>query len=143
VSTVELTIPPLSHYLALVRLVVANAALSEGSLSNDQMDDLALAVSEACANAVDSERAHGSSQPIRIVVELGEHGVAVTVTDHGGGFVAPAPTAPMPAVGDPQHLRHERGLGIPLMRRLADDVSFRATAEGTAVRLVVGIAPST
>ncbi len=141
--TVELTIPPLSHYLALVRLVVVNAALAEGSLSSDRTDDLALAVSEACANAVDSERVRETPQPIRIVVELAQHGVAVTVTDHGGGFVPPVTTASIPAADDPQRLRHERGLGIPLMRSLADDVSFSATTEGTAVRLVVGIAPAT
>ena len=34
-------------------------------------------------------------------------------------------------------LEHERGLGIPLVRALADDVQFLVKDEGTTVRLVL------
>ena len=44
---VELTIPPSSPYLALVRLVVANAASLVASLTDRRVDELRLAVSEA------------------------------------------------------------------------------------------------
>ena len=44
---------------------------------------------------------------------------------------------PLPVATDPQRLRHERGLGIPLMRSLVDEVVFTPTLGGTAVRLVV------
>ena len=40
-------------------------------------------------------------------------------------------------VDTPERLHHERGLGVPLMRTLADEVEFRAEGGGTTVRLVL------
>jgi anti-sigma regulatory factor (Ser/Thr protein kinase) len=40
-------------------------------------------------------------------------------------------------VTDPRRLRHESGLGIALMRTLADEVSFTPSRDGTRVSLVV------
>jgi hypothetical protein len=37
----------------------------------------------------------------------------------------------------PERLHHERGLGVPLMRALADDSEFLAEGGGTTVRLVL------
>ena len=62
--------------------------------------------------------------------------MVVTVTDHAGGFV-PDEVDPLPSVEDPGRLRHEHGLGLPLMRSLAESVTFAPTADGTAVRLEV------
>ena len=60
----------------------------------------------------------------------------MTVTDHAGGF-ALEDVDPLPPATDPGRLRHERGLGIPLMRSLVDEVTFTPTGDGTTVRLVV------
>lgn len=133
---VELQIPPRSDHLALVRLVVEGAVRLGGALPDGRVDDLRLAVSEACTNALDAQQAAGSEAPIVIRVELDDDEVAVTVTDHAGGFEVDA-VEPAPAATDPSRLRHEHGLGIPLMRSLVDEVTFTPTPEGTAVRLVV------
>jgi hypothetical protein len=45
------------------------------------------------------------------------------------------PPAPLP--GSPPSASSERGWGIQLIQALVDDVTFRQTAEGTAVDLVV------
>ena len=133
---VELEIPPRTDHLALVRLVVESSASIDGQISERRIDDLRLAVSEASANALDAQAAAGSDAPVRIRIELDRDVVAVTVTDHAGGFEM-ADVDPIPPVTDPQRLRHERGLGIPLMRSLVDEVTFTRTDDGTAVRLVV------
>ncbi|MEQ1788028.1 MAG: ATP-binding protein [Acidimicrobiales bacterium] len=134
--TILLEIPPRSDYLALVRRVVATAASVGEVLPDRRIDDLSLAVSEGCANAIDAQRAAGSLDPIGVLIELRGDRVVVTITDHAGGF-APAAVSPLPAADDPGRLRQERGLGIPLMRGLAEAVAFTPTADGTAVRLEV------
>jgi serine/threonine-protein kinase RsbW len=134
--TVELEIPPRSDYLALVRMVVSASAGLLPDLPDRRVDDLRLAVSEACANAMDAQRKTDQDTPVGVTVELDDAAVAVTVTDHAGGF-EPEEVHPIPAVDDPGRLSHERGLGIALMRSLADTVTFSPTEDGTAVRLVV------
>ena len=48
----------------------------------------------------------------------------------------------LPAATDPRRLRHESGLGIPLMRTLADEVAFTRAVNGTTVALTVYRPPS-
>ena len=135
-GVVELEIPPRSDHLALVRLVVQATASIDGRVPEPRVEDLRLAVSEACANALDAQEASGNEAPVRIVIEVEDDHIAVTVTDHAGGFDVDQ-LDPIPPGTDPRRLRHERGRGIPLMRSLVDEVTFTRTAEGTAVRLVV------
>lgn len=133
---VALEIPPRSAHLALVRVVVDSVARIGGALTDRRLDDLSLAVSEACANALDGQRTIGSDAAVTVSIELDDDLVAVTVTDHAGGF-AIDDVDPIPAATDPRRLGHERGLGIPLMRSLVDELSFAPTEGGTAVRLVM------
>ena len=43
----------------------------------------------------------------------------------------------MPDPDHPDRLGFEHGLGIPIMRELADETEIRPTGSGTSVRLVV------
>lgn len=133
---VTLEIPPRTAHLALVRLVVDSAARIGGVLTDRRLDDLRLAVSEACANALDAQRAAESDASVLVAIELDEDAVTVTVTDHARGFEVHE-VDPLPAATDPTRLRHERGLGIPLMRSLVDELTFASSELGTTVRLVV------
>jgi len=135
---VELDVPANNEYLAVVRTVTATLASVASELPDARIDDLRLAVTEACANAIDAERRKPDEQrmPIRLTVEVDGDPVAVEVRDEGGGFDPDALTA-HPPPNRPERLAFERGLGIPLMRALADDVEFRAEGGGTTVRLVI------
>jgi anti-sigma regulatory factor (Ser/Thr protein kinase) len=132
---IHLEIPPRRDHLALVRQVVTSAAnIGRHHLPQRRLEDLRLAVSEACANAIDGEERAGSEAPLDLRIEVTDLAITVIVTDHAGGFV-PAELVTLPGATDPGRLRHERGLGIPLMRHLADEVEFASTVDGTAVRL--------
>jgi len=135
VNRVELEIPPRRDHLALVRLVVETTA-HLGDLPEVRVDDLRLAVSEGCTNALDAQAERGVQLPITLGVTVDEAAVTVTITDHAGGF-EPATATPAPAATDPQRLRHERGLGIPIMRSLVDEVSYEETVDGTVLTLLV------
>lgn len=133
---VVLQVPPRYDHLALVRLVVESTARIGGQLPDRRVDDLRLAVSEAFANALEAMQASASDAPVSLAIELREDTIEVSVTDRAGGFELDA-VDPIPAATDPRRLRHERGLGIPLMRSLVDEVSFISTGDGTTVRLLV------
>jgi serine/threonine-protein kinase RsbW len=135
-SVVRLEIPPRRDHLALVRLVVSGAAAIDRSVPERRLEDLRLAVTEACANAVDATQRAGSSAPVAVTIELAEDLAVVTISDRAGGF-DPAEIEVLPAATDPERLTHERGLGLSLMRSLVDDVDFRRSGDGMEVRLTV------
>lgn len=144
-AVVELEIPARPAYLSLVRLVVDAAVSSLApNLGGARLDDLKLAVTEACSNAIEAHQLSGSDEPVIVRCELDDRTVTVEVADRGGGF-DPADVSTLPPATDPLRLRHESGLGIPLMRTLADKLVFEQAADGTTVRLTVyraGSAPS-
>jgi anti-sigma regulatory factor (Ser/Thr protein kinase) len=140
VAVVELAVPARSEYLALVRLAIAAAAAQGPTFPDARLDDLRLAVSEACANAFKAHSHSTSAAPVRIRCEVSSDGVTVAVEDRGGGF-DPAVLEPLPAAGDPDRLEHEHGLGLPIMQDLADEVRFERSADGTVVRLRIGRSP--
>ena len=141
-ESVELEVPASNEYLAVARTVTATLAAVASSLPDSRIDDLRLAVTEACANAIDAERRKPPEQrvPIRLRLEVGDGRVSVEVHDEGGGFDPDALTT-HPPPNRPERLAFERGLGIPLMRALADDVEFRPDGHGTTVHLVITARP--
>jgi serine/threonine-protein kinase RsbW len=132
----ELDIPARPEFIAIARLVVASLASARRALADDRIDDLKLAVSEACTNAIEAHSAADSNEHVRIRVWEGEERMEVAVEDRGTGFDVEGLRA-HPPVTDPTRLNFERGLGIPLIRSLVDDVEFRTSSQGTSVRMTV------
>jgi serine/threonine-protein kinase RsbW len=137
VAVVELEIPARPAYLSLVRLIVdaAVGSLAPG-LSVARLDDLKIAVTEACSNAIEAHEAILAEGPVVVRCVIDDHQVTVDIVDRGRGF-DPDRVETLPAATDPRRLRHESGLGIPLMRTLTDEVAFTPDADGTRVSLTV------
>ena len=137
-QVVELEIPARADFLEVARMVVTTAASIEPTFPDERINDLRLAVSEACTNAIEAHASSGEGDDDRIIVrcDLAEDRIEVEVEDRAGGFDL-GDLSELPAVTDPARLDHERGLGITLMRSVADETEFRAYPGGTAVRLVV------
>lgn len=137
---VELVLPARRDYLSVLRAALTAAIEAAGTeLDRATLDDLRLAVTEACANAID---AHESpDDPVLVRADLGAHHAVISVQDSGGGF-DPGAVAPIPPAAHPERLQHERGLGLSLIQHLADQVEFRASGEGTLVRMRFGPAPA-
>ena len=129
---VELIVPNERKYLHVVRLAVSGVASREG-FSIEEIEDIKLAVGEACTNAM--EHAYEAGAPnatirIRCRVEPGEF--IVEVIDEGCGFdpddVIIDPSAPPPS---------ERGLGLFLVASSVDRLDIdTAPGAGTKVTLV-------
>src|ERR1700760_144591 len=91
-ATVEVTFTPLPAHVRTARLV-ATAVARRGGVDETLLDEVRLAVGEACSRAVEGHRRHCPADPVRIeMTDSGERFI-VTVSDH-----APAPPpAPAPA----------------------------------------------
>ena len=138
---VELELPARAEVVAVARLVVGAVAAVEPLFDEARGADLRLAVSEACTNAIQAQLAgHEGADPeapivLRCSVEDGK--IKLAVQDHGGGF-DPKGLPEHPEVTDPARLDFEGGLGIPLIRLLADDLQFEPSPGGTTVVMTFG-----
>jgi serine/threonine-protein kinase RsbW len=134
--SLELSVPARPEYIAVVRLVVASLASARRVLADDRIDDLKLAVSEACTNALEANHRAGGDAPVVVSCWEAPERFEVRVTDSGGGF-DPDQLPDHPPVTDPDRLNFERGLGIPLIRSLVDDVRFESVEGGTSVTMTL------
>ena len=135
-APVELEIPARPEYIALVRLVVSSLASGRRVLADERIDDLKLAVSEACTNAIEAHGAVDVDERVRVRCQDGDDRFEVSIDDRGEGF-DPASLPEHPPVTDPERLNFERGLGIPLIRTLVDEVRFDSGDGGTSVTMTL------
>jgi len=140
-GTIELEIPARPEFVGLARLVVSSLASSRRALADDRIDDLKLAVSEACTNAIEAHAEVKADERVVVRWRETDDRFEVSVEDRGPGF-DPDTLPTHPPVTDPERLNFERGLGIPLIRTLVDEVAFDPSDKGTAVRMVMYCAPA-
>ena len=126
--TVRLTIPAKAEYVTLVRLALSGLSQSR-ELSDETLGDLKLAVTEACSNSVRHAYNDGREGSVEVVYELHPDRLVVEVRDEGPGF-----DAPDPGVADVESLS-EGGLGIAIIRKLADELELGSGADGQGSRL--------
>ncbi len=149
-STVEVTFTPLPAHVRTARLV-ATAVARRSGVDEELLDEVRLAVGEACSRAVEAHRRHCPAEPVRILMtDQGERFVVV-VSDHAPATPAgatPAGTAPAsaggprPGQGSAPELAHEEdggvipaGFGLAVISGLADDVRVSSTSSGVSVRM--------
>jgi serine/threonine-protein kinase RsbW len=94
----------------------------------EPLEDAELAVSEACANAVEHAYPQGHGTVI-VTLRPGEEDLHVSVRDYGVG---------MPA--DARGHREGRGFGLPLIEGMAREVHI-SNSEGTVVAMAFGMGP--
>jgi serine/threonine-protein kinase RsbW len=135
----RLDLPVHPSAIASARREVARRAMEAG-IGIDRIDDLVVAVSEACTNALEAQQRAGVTSPIELAVVVTDDVLEVRVQDAGRGF-APDAIPPRPPRADPHHLDVERGWGIQLMRELVDELVFDFTS-GTAVCLRMRLRPN-
>ncbi len=140
-TVLSLEIPPRAEFVAVARLVVSTAAKSRRLLADDRVTDLTLALSEACTNAIEAHDAKSEGDPVTVRVDEDDERLVVTVQDRGPGFDLMELPA-HPAVTDPNRLNFERGLGIPIIRNLVDEVTFTSDDGGTKVTMVLLCQPA-
>ena len=151
-ATVEVAFTPLPAHVRTARLV-ATAVARRSGVDEELLDEVRLAVGEACSRAVEAHRRHGLAEPVRIeMTDLGERFEVIvrdsvpspsaangaqlnggwgSEADPGGASAgsAGASTSPTAPVGfaDP--------FSTAVISGLADDVRVSATGSGVSVRM--------
>jgi serine/threonine-protein kinase RsbW len=132
---VRLEIPAQPAFVGVARTVVTAVVTSVEGIAEERLEDLRIAVSEACTNAVEAHQADSVVRRVVLRCLLDDDTLEVRIEDSGGGF-APSDLDERD-LADPEALAAERGWGIQLIRALVDDVAFDTDGEGTAVRLLM------
>jgi serine/threonine-protein kinase RsbW len=127
-ATVRLTIPARAEYITLCRLALTGIARVR-ALPDEVLADLKLALTEAASNSV--RHAYSDAQDtgvVEISYELRPDKLVIEVTDEGEGF------NPAGSRGAPEELS-EGGLGIAIIRAIADEVEIGTQPGGKGSRL--------
>jgi anti-sigma regulatory factor (Ser/Thr protein kinase) len=141
-ATVEMSFTPLPAHVRTARLV-ATAVARRSGVDEALLDEVRLAVGEACSRAVEAHQEHCPAEPVRVALTGTDGRFEVVVTDTaapdaasgpGGNSTEPAgdrqaPAAPpgLPAV--------PAELGLAVIEGLADDVEIARTKAGLSIRM--------
>lgn len=126
--TVRLTIPAKPEYITLSRLALSGLSRVR-PLGDETLADLKLALTEACSNSVRHAYDDGEGH-VAISFELRDDRLIVEVVDAGTGF---EPEGAGKNGDDPE--LSEGGLGIAIIRSIADEVEIGSGANGRGSRL--------
>ena len=140
-ATVEVTFTPLPAHVRTARLV-ATAVARRSGVDEALLDEVRLAVGEACSRAVEAHQRHCPAEPVRIEMTATDERFVVVVSDHAPTASASppepvdhqaedVPAAPGPGGG----MAIPAGFGLAVISGLADDVRVSSTSSGVSVRM--------
>jgi serine/threonine-protein kinase RsbW len=146
-ATVEVTFTPLPAHVRTARLV-ATAVARRSGVDEALLDEVRLAVGEACSRAVEAHRRHCPAEPVRIEMTDADKRFVVVVSDHAPAAPA-ADSAPSSAdddrvdggssaaaaSGQDSAMAIPAGFGLAVISGLADDVRVSSTSSGVSVRM--------
>src|SRR5215475_3646508 len=149
-ATVEMSFTPLPAHVRTARLV-ATAVARRSGVDEALLDEVRLAVGEACSRAVEAHQEHCPAEPVRVALTGTNGRFEVVVTDTAaqhngaadaagagdradGGARAPG-DEPDGAPGGPARLAVPAELGLAVIEGLADDVEIARTKAGLSIRM--------
>ena len=155
-AMVEVAFTPLPAHVRTARLVAVAVARRSG-VADSLLDEVRLAVGEACSRAVEAHRQYCPAEPVKIALTDSGGRFEVVVTDaargeaaalngatdagdaaHAVAVAAGGAAAGSSAAGAGQPLSDARGglqdgSGLAVIAELADDVRISRTAAGISV----------
>lgn len=149
-ATVEVTFTPLPAHVRTARLV-ATAVARRSGVDESLLDEVRLAVGEACSRAVEAHQKHCPGRPIRVALTDDGERFEVVVTDAvpadavltvaasagGNGTASGAASASgADAAGtNSVILQLPAGVGLAVISGLADDFRVSPASDGTSVAM--------
>ncbi|MDR2987777.1 MAG: ATP-binding protein [Nocardiopsaceae bacterium] len=134
-ATVEVTFTPLAAHVRTARLV-ATAVARRSGVAETLLDEVRLAVGEACSRAVETHASQCPDEPVRVALSSDAGRFEIEVVNAGkaeglSGGATPAGPVPKQADGNPM----PPGFSLAVIAGLADDVQICETEAGTSVKM--------
>ncbi len=140
-ATVEMSFTPLPAHVRTARLV-ATAVARRSGVDEALLDEVRLAVGEACSRAVEAHQLHCPGEPVRVALTGTRERFEVVVSDcaagegRGGAAAGQEPGKQAAANGTGQETAVlPQELGLAVIAGLADDVEIARTDEGLSIRM--------
>ncbi|GAA0864893.1 anti-sigma B factor RsbW [Paraclostridium tenue] len=124
-ETIKMEVTANPEYVSIIRLTVSGLANKVG-FSLDDIEDIKVAVSEACTNAIK----HSLDDKFLVQFTILDNGLAIEVQDKGKGY--DVDSLQEPDLANPK----EGGLGLFIIKTLMDEVNTVSnTDEGTTIKM--------
>ncbi len=120
-QTFRLQISASTDNLQIIRDFVHHLAKKAG-FKAEQIDQIELAVDEACTNVIKHAYKFDASQLIDLQIFIDGQKMEIVVSDYGNGF--DPGQLPEPDINHSMKKGRAGGLGIHLMKKLMDEVKF-------------------
>ena len=117
----KLKISSATENLEIIREFINNIATKAG-FDEEGVDQIELAVDEACTNVIKHAYKYSAKRMLDISVFLDNEKMEIVIIDKGGGFNPDK--LPVPNLEKYMRVAKVGGLGIHLMRTLMDEVNF-------------------
>jgi len=115
---IKLTLPTKIEYISIARLTIASVADGMGFSIGD-VEDLKVAVSEACTNVI--MHSVTPQESYELIYTIGEKSLTLSVADKGIGFVPEKETT-----RKLKELELSNGFGLIIIKMLMDKVKIRS-----------------
>ena len=124
-ETIKMEITANPAYVSIIRLTTSGIANKVGFCMDD-IEDLKVAVSEACTNAIK----HSSDDRFTIIYTMIENGLTIEIIDNGNGYDTSSINEP-----DIENLK-QSGMGLFIIEALMDEVSIESQeGKGTSIKM--------
>lgn len=117
---IQMRVPATADQLAPMRAAVRTFVAAHWPAADRDRTDIALALTEACANVIRHAYPHGDGD-MTVMCRIDDRHLALEIRDQGTGIHPPSSNPGL-------------GLGLPLMHRLAD-ANVSSNGSGTIISL--------
>lgn len=124
-ETIKMEIASNPQYVSVIRLTTSGIANKIG-FCLEYIEDIKVAVSEACTNAIK----HSLDNKFSVEYTIFENGLTITIIDSGKGY--DVDSIDVPNLEEPK----ESGLGLFIIQSLMDEVEIKSNINyGTVIKM--------
>ena len=124
-ETIKMEIASNPQYVSVIRLTTSGIANKIGFCLED-IEDIKVAVSEACTNAIK----HSLDNKFSVEYTIFENGLTITIIDSGKGY--DVDSIDVPNLEEPK----ESGLGLFIIQSLMDELEIKSNINyGTVIKM--------